>query len=203
MPFKSKAQQGYMFIHHPKIAKEFAKKTDFSHLPEKVEKAATLDFGSELCGNSSATSGALFKEDMPKPIHTADVFSNKSVKPYTERPIGMRDINTAEDDTMMGRFAKRMSSRDYIDNLNLGFGTKAQRAAKVAQADNSESADLGLPHKMVLSGPAKEIPKETLKEGMKDESEHTKDPAIQAKIASDHIVKHGRDYYPKLKEAGL
>lgn len=185
MPFKSKAQQGFMFKNHPKIAEEFAKKTNFSKIPEHAD----------LLANSSATSGALFKEDMPKPIHTADLFQNKSVKPYTERPIGTRDINTAEDDTMMGRFAKRMSSRDYIDNLNLGFGTKAQRAAKVAQADNSESADLGLPHKMTLSG----IAKEKIKEGMEVEKEHTDDPAIQAKIASDHI-KESEQYYPELKK---
>lgn len=27
MPFKSQAQRGYMFVHHPKIAKEFAAAT--------------------------------------------------------------------------------------------------------------------------------------------------------------------------------
>ena len=37
MPFKSKAQQRFMFARHPKIAKEFAQKTkSFSSLPEKV-----------------------------------------------------------------------------------------------------------------------------------------------------------------------
>ena len=42
MPFKSVAQQKYMFVHHPQIAKEFAKKTDFSKLPEytKSDEAA-------------------------------------------------------------------------------------------------------------------------------------------------------------------
>lgn len=39
MPFKSKAQQRYMFTKHPKIAKELASKTkDFKKLPEKVKK---------------------------------------------------------------------------------------------------------------------------------------------------------------------
>lgn len=38
MPFKSKAQQRYMYAKHPKIAKEFAKATiDFKILPEHVE----------------------------------------------------------------------------------------------------------------------------------------------------------------------
>jgi len=27
MPFKSKAQRAYLYIHHPEVAKEFAKKT--------------------------------------------------------------------------------------------------------------------------------------------------------------------------------
>ena len=36
VPFKSKAQARYMFLKHPKIAKEFAKKTkNIKKLPEK------------------------------------------------------------------------------------------------------------------------------------------------------------------------
>lgn len=39
MPFKSKAQQRYMFAVHPEMAKEWAKETpDFKSLPEKVKK---------------------------------------------------------------------------------------------------------------------------------------------------------------------
>jgi hypothetical protein len=39
MPFRSKAQVGYMFAHHPKMAKEFAKKTkSIKELPKKVKK---------------------------------------------------------------------------------------------------------------------------------------------------------------------
>lgn len=37
MPFQSKAQRGYMFAHHPQMAKEWAKHTDFSNLPEHVD----------------------------------------------------------------------------------------------------------------------------------------------------------------------
>lgn len=37
MPFKSKAQQRFMFKNHPKIAKEFAAVTDFSKLPERAK----------------------------------------------------------------------------------------------------------------------------------------------------------------------
>lgn len=41
MPFKSKAQQGYLFIHHPEIAEEFAEhtpKSAYKKLPEHVSK---------------------------------------------------------------------------------------------------------------------------------------------------------------------
>lgn len=181
MPFTSKSQQRFMFARHPKIAKEFAKKTDFSKLPEKAEG---------LAASSSASGPALFKEDIPRRIQTADIFMNENKMPHAHR-IGA-DLNTAEQDTMMGRFAKRMTSRDYIDGLNLGLGTKAQRAGKAAMAD------MGIPHQMVIGG----VAKEKLKEGMSIEKEHTPDPAIQAKIAKDHL-KEDLNYYPKLKKAGL
>jgi hypothetical protein len=38
MPFKSKAEARFMFAKHPKIAKEFASKTDFKGLPDKLGK---------------------------------------------------------------------------------------------------------------------------------------------------------------------
>lgn len=38
MPFKSKAQVGYMFVHHPQLAKEFAEKTlNIKKLPRKIK----------------------------------------------------------------------------------------------------------------------------------------------------------------------
>ncbi len=39
MPFKSRAQAAYMFIHKPKLAREFAEKTaNIKKLPEHVAK---------------------------------------------------------------------------------------------------------------------------------------------------------------------
>lgn len=38
MPFRSKRQQRFMFATMPETAKEWAEKTDFSKLPEKVRK---------------------------------------------------------------------------------------------------------------------------------------------------------------------
>jgi len=38
MPFISRAQQRFMFAKHPKTAREWAGKTDFSGLPERVAR---------------------------------------------------------------------------------------------------------------------------------------------------------------------
>jgi hypothetical protein len=46
MPFKSKAQQRFMFAQHPKLAKEFASdmtKKELEDLPEKKKKKKTLE----------------------------------------------------------------------------------------------------------------------------------------------------------------
>jgi len=41
VPFTSKAQQAYLFIHHPKIAREFASKTtNYKNLPDHVKQKA-------------------------------------------------------------------------------------------------------------------------------------------------------------------
>ncbi|MCJ7804933.1 hypothetical protein MUP35_04365 [Patescibacteria group bacterium] len=43
MPFKSKAQQKWMFVHHPKMAERWAKHTkNIKALPEKVKKRDEL-----------------------------------------------------------------------------------------------------------------------------------------------------------------
>lgn len=43
MPFRSKAQQRWMFENLPDKAKEWASKTDFKKLPEHVVKKKTKD----------------------------------------------------------------------------------------------------------------------------------------------------------------
>ena len=44
MPFKSKAQAGYMFANMPKTAEKWAKHTpDMKNLPKKVGKKSTMD----------------------------------------------------------------------------------------------------------------------------------------------------------------
>lgn len=49
MPFKSKAQERFMFAKHPKIAKEFAKHTEsIKSLPEKVHRTSAKSAASKL-----------------------------------------------------------------------------------------------------------------------------------------------------------
>ena len=43
---------------------------------------------------------------------------------------------------------------------------------------------------------------EELKKGMKVESEHSDDPEVQRKIATDHL-KEDPEYYTKLAKAGI
>jgi len=37
VPFKSQAQRGFMYVHHPKLAKKFEKETPKGKLPEHVK----------------------------------------------------------------------------------------------------------------------------------------------------------------------
>lgn len=49
MPFKSKAQERFMFAKHPKIAKEFASKTkNMKSLPEKVHRSSAKSAAKKL-----------------------------------------------------------------------------------------------------------------------------------------------------------
>ena len=48
MPFKSMAQSRYMFAKNSKIAKEFASKTNYSNLPEKIKRKKQKDALSKM-----------------------------------------------------------------------------------------------------------------------------------------------------------
>lgn len=230
MPFESKAQQRFMYSQHPKIAEEFAKKTNFDKLPEKKETQEmmpklpnewakkTENLSPEKRkeyqdaeASSSAAGGALTKENIPKAMHQPElqeVFMNvkQDVKPIR----GELETAIVEDDTLMGRLAKRMASRDYIDELNLGTGTKAQKSGKAAMADNFADmdviADKDIPRKKVIAGPAKLV-----EEGEKVEEEHkdtikkvadgkTSPDEAPEEIAKDHLKEMGKGYYPALKK---
>lgn len=126
---------------------------------------------------SSASSPALFKEDLPKKMH----MSNKA------------EFQT--EDTMMGNLAKRIQATRFIRSQNLGT-IKAREADKVAGADMSSNpgaqlADCGedsCPKKMVMQDSY------DIYKGMQVESEHTKIPEEQKKIAKDHL-KESPNYY--------
>lgn len=205
MPYKSKAQQRFMHSQLPKIAKEFDKKTNYSKLPE-TGKEYSESRSTCLESNSSAQSDALNKEDMPKSFRStdvADVFMNvsKDIQPIRGA------LETSEDDTLMGRLAKRIASRDYIDSLNLGMGTKVSRAKNVLTADMETSEDSffnTIPKKVNIEGIA-------LKKGTKVEKEHlgtlkkVEDGKISSteapkEIAKDHIKEMGPEYYEELNE---
>jgi len=78
---------------------------------KKVEKA------DDPVAASSASSWALFKESVPKKMKIGGEAGKKSV-----------ETGVAQDDTLMGRLAKRMVARDYIAKQNLGMGKEAPKA---------------------------------------------------------------------------
>lgn len=65
MPFKSKRQQRLFFATMPELAKEWAEKTDFSKLPEKVRKKKKKK--KDKC--------------LDKTLHFAEAFYDLLVKP--------------------------------------------------------------------------------------------------------------------------
>ena len=77
---------------------------------------------------------SLFKEDMPRRMGTSieeqEVWKNAKISPEPTRK-GLEF--GGEEDTLMGRLAKRMASRDFIDKQNLGMGVK-----KTNLSDNSD-----------------------------------------------------------------
>lgn len=154
---------------NPKVAKKFSEHAD-----------------------GSASDSALFKEDLPRKQVFSELWMNKHEMP----PKQGRQLEAAEEGTLMGRLASRMAARDMIDELDMGPKGRSPEAKKAQVADND------YPSKMQISGPA-------LKEGTKIESEHKdtikalKDnPKMSDKdaaqmIAKDHL-KENPLYYNKV-----
>jgi len=143
--------------------------------------------------DGSLDGNALFKEDLPGPIkvNTADVWMNKKIDPKKQK--GKTLELSAEEDTLMGRLAKRMASRDLIDNLDLGMGTKEAKEV-------SDNGLMEFPRRLNISG--------AIKKGRKIEREHDSsvekiNPKFDKKkaaelIAKDHLKEH-KDYYDEKK----
>lgn len=79
MPFKSKAQQRWMFATHPDMAKEWAHETDFKKIPERVKKKKRAEGRKEALAKlgldeNAVPSGppALLPEE-PPPVRTDTV----------------------------------------------------------------------------------------------------------------------------------
>lgn len=127
-PFKSKSQQRFLYSQKPKLAEKFSKETkNMKKLPEKADDGS-------LGGITGADGSPLFQEHVPRMLSTQDVFMNLKKSPEIVRP----GLEFTEEDTLMGRLAKRMASRDFIDKQNLGMGTAAQKASKATTADGAE-----------------------------------------------------------------
>jgi len=111
MPFVSDKQRKFLYKEKPSVAKKFAEHAD------------------ELTGASSASQNALFKEELPSKMHFGDVWMNDK---KTAPKFGRQLEAAGGEGTLMGRLAERMTSRDMIDELNLGpKGTTGK--AKMAQ----------------------------------------------------------------------
>ena len=54
MPFKSKAQQGYLYAKHPEVAKKFEAETTNWDLPEHKQKSAEENARSYAEGRNAA-----------------------------------------------------------------------------------------------------------------------------------------------------
>jgi len=130
--------------------------------------------------DGSASDGALFKEELPKKMVFQDVWMNKHELP----PQKGRQLEAAEEGTLMGRLAARMASRDMIDELDMGPKGRSPEAKKAQVADS-------VPAKMKIEGPA-------VKTGTKIEKEHTDDPKEAKKIALDHLKEHPKYYDEKI-----
>jgi len=166
---------------------------------KKIEKAENPGASLGLA-ESSASNGSLFKEDIPRKLQLGDVWENlhKSSKPDRK---GLE--YGAEEDSLMGRLAKRMQARDMIDSsVGLKPTSNAAQAKEVSDdaPQAKEVSDDGIPRKMRMEN--------ALKIGTKIEHEHDKtvekiNPKFKKKkaaemITKDHLKEH-KDYYDKKK----
>jgi hypothetical protein len=108
-------------------------------------------------GSGSSTSGgALFKEDMPRKVTISEMWQDGKIQlPQHGRQLEaagkevLEQPETSEDDTLMGRLAKRMVARDMIDSMNLGPKPKSNKAKAAMTADLLENE---CPSKIMIGG---------------------------------------------------
>jgi hypothetical protein len=108
MPFKSEAQRGYLFAHHPKVAKEFASHMTHQEeeaLPEHVKKMSKGGLACMHCGGAvepdGYSSGGLV-EDADEDEMGAEHMRPEEVSDITGRSV---DVDEMRD------FAKALKGR--------------------------------------------------------------------------------------------
>ncbi len=121
MPFKSTAQRGYLFAHHPEVAKEFASHMTHKeemHLPEHVKKMAEGGYTCMHCGGMVDEAGYA---SVDHGFTTADDFDD-SAEPYgeVETPqmesagdLGLKSDEEDEEEYRPGSFAEAVRRRAY------------------------------------------------------------------------------------------
>jgi len=153
-------------------------------------------------GCAEKAEDALYKEELPKKVSVGDVWMNLHQSPPEHgRQLEAASVETqGEGDSLMGRLAMRMTSRDMIDELDLGPKGRNPEAKKAQVADATEFA---IPSKIHIEGPA-------LKVGTNIEKEHKdtidkvkKNPKLSNKkayeeIAKDHLKEHTKYYDNKI-----
>lgn len=137
--------------------------------PKKLTK---LGKKAKELSESSAGTGALFKEDIPKKVVVGEVWENNNLFPPQH---GTRLESAAEADTLMGRLAKRMASRDMIDELNLGPKGMTGKAKLAQVADTADTADHlnEIPSKIMVGGGLHEQTHDVINSNMSDPIQRT------------------------------
>lgn len=102
-----------------------------------AKKLSKLGNKAKEIAESSASCGALFKEELPRKVVVGEVWKNENLFPPQQ---GRQLEAAAEADTLMGRLAKRMASRDMIDELQLGPKGSAKGVKEAQVADTADNA---------------------------------------------------------------
>jgi len=192
MPFKSKAQQRYMFSEHPRIAKRWSKQTkNMKHLPYKKaasEIAADIlkEETEEAEGNPvtlEEVRGFLRKNTAPEDTELHQWAENKGVSPH------------AAEELIYQLAAQQVTGKLPEDNVE--GGPEESKSASIARYVLNKVAEEAIPGGMAANKPDSKYDAKQLAMGIKVEKEHTPDPVKAKEIAKDHLEEFG-DYYTHL-----
>lgn len=191
MPFKSKAQQRFMFSEHPRIAKRWADHTSgIKKLPEKKQKTAAEladlivkrasetpaeEERAEAAGNPvtlDEVRGFLRKNQAPEDHELHQWAESKGVSPH------------AAEELIYQLAAQQVTGKPPKDTVEGG------------SEEEKEAKEL-IPGGLAEDQPDSKYPPDQLQMGIKVEKEHSPDPAKAKEIAKDHLEEH-QNYYTAL-----